>query len=401
MGLCESVTPASSTDPVWSEWRQLMSRTPRHQQLFGPDWFRIWLNSWGAAGQWTGRSSIITVRDDNGTLQGLLALGRPTVGPITRYAIGGHSVPHRGIVAAAGEEVEVGRSIGQFLADRQWPALQIGPILNDSAADQAMISQLQQSGVFLQHRDSREEITLHAPDTWDEYCREKLGSKFVRKVNYYERRMQRDGYTTMKHYRQPSADETDIMFDALRDIEAASWMATRDDAVPRFTDPGLRNFWKQQTVEHLSPRDHLDCWVQSLDDHPVSFCFTLTDGSVRYVIANNYDNAVKSYRTGSIIYQHMIREGIERGVRRFEFADGNLHYKSLWGARVDGSRETWLAVPNRLLGRAAAVATRVRSWMPQRKRPSDAAKAPRTSVKEQETAGTQAVLSADGASRGS
>lgn len=359
MHQCELIKPESSTDQIWTEWSQLMERVPGEQQLFGPDWFRIWTETWGATGQWTGQSSIVTARDDNGVLQGLLALGRPQIGTIRVYSAGGHNVPHRGIIAAQAQQSTVGAAIGQFLAHQHWPLVQLGPLLNTSPACQAMIQQLRECGVHLRHHDSREEITLHAPTTWDEYRSEILGSKFARKLGYYERRMQRAGHTTVKHYRQPSADETQTMMAALSTIESASWMATREGAIPRFTNPELARFWQELTVRLLSPRDHLDCWVLDFDGHPVSFCFTLTDGTTRYVIANNYDNSVRDHRTGSTLYRHMIQDGIERGIRRFEFADGDLHYKSLWGARVDGSRDTWLAVPNRVLGWGASAADRL------------------------------------------
>ena len=56
-----------------------------------------------------------------------------------------------------------------------------------------------------------------------------------------------------------------------------------------------------------------------------------------------------------MLYREMIRDGIERGVRRFEFGDGHLHFKARWGAAVDDCRQTFAVVPNRLLGRAASL----------------------------------------------
>ena len=108
-------------------------------------------------------------------------------------------------------------------------------------------------------------------------------------------------------------------------------MSTRESAVPQFSNPELYHFWQELTLRHLSPKDHLDCWIMYFNRRPVSFCFTLTDQVNRYVIANNYDENVAQYSTGSVLYWHMIRDGIERGVRRFEFADGHLHYKQRWG----------------------------------------------------------------------
>jgi CelD/BcsL family acetyltransferase involved in cellulose biosynthesis len=360
---CSIETPDSSSNDIWNDWQRLMVRAAADQQMFGPDWFRIWADTWGSTGQWTGQSSIVTARDEAGILQGLLALGRPQIGPLTVYATGGHDVPHRGIIAATGHEAAVGAAIGDFIAGRKWPLIQIGPVRDSAPADRAMIDQLCERGIHLQQHNSYEEITLHAPDSWDEYRSDTLGSKFARKVGYYERRMARAGHTEIRHFRQPTVEETESMFADMHVIEAASWMATREKAVPRFANPNLIRFWTQLTIEHLSPRDHLDCWVMSFDGHPVSFCFTLTDGTTRYAIANNYDNTVRDHRTGSTLYWKMIQDGIERGVRRFEFGDGDLHYKTLWGAGVEGCRRTYLAVPNRLVGCAASAAHRVRQWV--------------------------------------
>ena len=384
---CNIVNPDSPRDRIWDDWRQPMARTAEEQQMFGPDWFRIWAETWGATGKWTGQYSLIAAHDEDDTLQGVLALGRPQVGPLTVYATGGHDVPHRGIIAATGHEKAVGGAIREFVANQHWPFVQLGPIRDSAPADQAMIDQLRELSIHLQQQNSYEEITLHAPDSWEEFRVGTLGNKFARKVEYYERRMARAGRTEIQHYRQPSADETQSMFAAMSAIEAASWMTTREKAVPRFTNAELTRFWTHLTTDYLAPRDHLDCWIMRFEDRPVSFCFTLTNGSTRYAIANNYDNSVKDHRTGSTLYRKMIQDGIERGVRRFEFGDGDLHYKSLWGANVKGCRRTYVAVPNRLLGYAATVAHRVKRWAGSRQAPMEEATVIAASSRQPATAG--------------
>ncbi len=352
---CELVTPSSSADPIWNEWRQAESSMADTQRLFSADWHRIWAETWGATGKWTGQIQLIAARNDQGQLQGVLFLGRPKVGPFTVRAMGGHDVPHRRILAASGQDDAVGTAIGEFIARQQWPLLQLGPIRHSAPADQAMINQLRHNCAFFQQRGSREEISLLAPDSFEEYRTEVLGGKFYRKIGYYERRMARAGRVDIRHYRQPTDAEASQMIRDLDTIEAASWMTTRGTGVPRFTNPDLRNFWKEMISQHLSPEDRIDCWVLSLHDKPVSFCFTLNDGRTRYVIANQYDNDVKDHRTGSTLYRYMIEDGIDRGIRRFEFGDGDLHYKSLWGAEIRDYSDTWLAIPNRVAGFAASV----------------------------------------------
>lgn len=361
---CELVIPSSSADPIWNEWQQAESDMPEASRLFSADWHRIWAETWGATGKWTGRTQIIAARDQNNQLTGVLFMGRPSVGPLTVRAMGGHDVPHRGILAVRGQQDAVGTAIGKFIAKQQWPLLQLGPVRQSAPADQAMINQLKHSCAFLQQRGSREEISLLAPESFEEYRTEVLGGKFYRKVGYYERRMARAGRVEIRHYRQPTDDEISQMISDLNAIEAASWMTTRGTGVPRFTNPDLRRFWSSMASQYLSPTDRIDCWVMSLHDKPVSFCFTLNDGQTRYVIANQYDDAVKDHRTGSTLYRYMIEDGIDRGIRRFEFGDGDLHYKSLWGADVRDYSDTWLAIPNRVAGFAASVLPQRRSAVP-------------------------------------
>ena len=69
---CSIETPDSSSNDIWNDWQRLMVRAAADQQMFGPDWFRIWADTWGSTGQWTGQSSIVTARDEAGIQQGLL-----------------------------------------------------------------------------------------------------------------------------------------------------------------------------------------------------------------------------------------------------------------------------------------------------------------------------------------
>jgi hypothetical protein len=352
---CELVTPSTTADNIWNEWRQTADEMPKAKRLFSADWHQIWAETWGTTGKWTGQVQIVVARDENARLQGMLFLGRPKVGPLTVRAMGGHDVPHRGILAVRDQEEPVGKAIGDFIAKQHWPLLQLGPIRQSAPADQAMIKQLKHNCAFLQLRGSREEISLLAPDSFEEYRTEVLGGKFYRKIGYYERRMARAGRVSIRHYRQPTDQEVCQMISDLNTIEAASWMTTRGTGIPRFTNPDLRHFWSEMILRYLSPEDRIDCWVMSLHDKPVSFCFTLNDGQTRYVIANQYDNHVQDHRTGSTLYRYMLEEGIERGIQRFEFGDGDLHYKSLWGAKIRDYSNTWLAIPNRVAGFAASL----------------------------------------------
>ena len=334
-----------------------MRQVDPDNQLFGPEWFTAWSETWGRIGRWTGQLDAIAVRDDEDCLQGVLCLGSLNIGPFRVRSCGGHSVPWRPLVAAKTREAQVGRAIGQYIVKSGWPLLQLGPVLCSDRTTEAMLETLREQRCFMQSRDSRLQATLRTPETFDEYVKETIGAKAFRKIRYYERRMEKSGPVEIRHFRQPDQEETLQLFESLKLIEANSWMSVREDAVPRFTNDDLRQFWHRLTQQHLAPHDHIDAWVMFQNAEPVSFCFTLTSGTVRFVIANNYAQSVRDHRTGSILFRYMLQDGMERGIRCFEFGDGNIEYKSQWGAKYGDRCDTYAVVPNRLFGAVARVAS--------------------------------------------
>ena len=198
----------------------------------------VWSETWGA----TGRLSFVTAEDTAGKLPGILPLGRPRVGPLTLYASGGHDVPRRGIIVAKSHEAEVGATIGDFIANQQWPLVQLGPQCQGSITDHALIQRLSQREVALYSRAWCEEIALHAPKTWDEYENTVISRKLEYQIRTSVRDLTRDGDFEVRHFRQPNTAECDELFHALARIEAASWMGIRDDAILRFNNPDLCHF---------------------------------------------------------------------------------------------------------------------------------------------------------------
>ncbi len=352
---CEQIDSLTDGDLLWKEWCELMGRVRPEHQLFGPAWYSVWSHTWGTNGRWTGKMNVVVARDSQGILQGVLPIAQIRVGPINAHAFAGNHQPWRTIVAAQDFETEAGRAIGRYIATTSWPLVQIGPCVRSADATAALIESLRDSRTFLRRRMIEPLAITHTPDTWDDYKTEVLGGKFFRKIGYYERRTGRAGDVAIKHFRQPSPSETELMLDQLASIEQRSWLVERDGGKMRFVGSAHREMWSRLINETLSPNDQVDCWMMSIDGQPVSFCFTLTSGPVCYVTANNYDEAVKDHRTGSTLYRYMIEDSMSRGVRTFDFGSGELHYKRLWGASYQDSLDTYFAVPNSILGRIASM----------------------------------------------
>lgn len=388
---CQFIPALAHGDELWREWTDLLDRVRPEHRLFGPDWYSVWSRTWGAAGRWTGRLSLISVRDRSGQLCGILPIGRPRVGPLSVYSFGGNDQPGRPILAEANRETEVGRAIGNFIAGTRWPLLQIAPVVRGDAAISAMLDALKQRGVFLQRLREEQLAISNTPETWDEFRDEVLGTKFDRRIDYYERRTAREGEMSITHYRQPTAGQMQLMLDQLAGIEQRSWLAKADRGKPRFCAEAARSMWQQLSEAKLSSADQIDCWVMSVDDLPISFCFTLTSGDTRYVLANNYDEDFKVYSTGSVLYRCMMRDGIERGIRRYDFGSGELHYKSRWGAVAAESLDTWIAAPLKPAGVAVRLVSAFRDWRRKRNLRPESVEA-NTESSERSPAGTSAAV---------
>ncbi|MDA0834756.1 MAG: GNAT family N-acetyltransferase [Planctomycetota bacterium] len=364
---CREITDLQTGDPLWTQWKILQTRVASELSIFGPEWFSIWNQTHGATGRWSGRLRLLTVTDANGMLRGLTVLSEQKHAGIGIKASAGYFQPWRGILADLEFESEVGQAIGEFVARGKWLLCQIGPFRQSSVATQSFIASLKSHNAAVVTKSSAQLAVCHSPDTWDAYKKDILGGKFFRKTGNYERRMNREGRTEIEHLRRPNREQTKKLIDDLSHIEQHSWLMTSKRGKTRFTKPVAQRFWSRLIDDVLSPQDQIDAWVIHFDGRPVSFCLTLTSLPARYVIANQFDEQVAEYRTGSTLYRMMVEEGIERGVRTFDFGDGGIEYKKLWGAEYVDTVDTLLVASHPLTSRILPLAYSARQWLQSRR----------------------------------
>lgn len=349
---------------LWTEWHDLLNRVPPDQRLFGPEWFSIWGRTIGSAAPWTGTMQVIAVRDKTtGRLDGVFPLGQPKVGMFRVNAMAGYFQPWRTIIADRTREFAVGRAIGWFLIELGWSVLKLGPWPMSADAHQGVLSTLDELGMPLKRQSSDYlAIADRLPATWDEYQDQVVGRRFLRRIRNFEHKLLRECSLEIKHIRRPTADQSHSLLAELASIEQRSWLSTDPNGRPRFVSPTDQEFWHLLTTEVLVPNDYLDCWLMRADGQAISFVWALTIAKTRYVIANSYDEAFASFRTGSILYRHMFQEGYERGVTRYDFGTNELHYKRQWGARAVDHVESFVVSVNRVIAACWSTTVKVKSW---------------------------------------
>lgn len=334
------------------EWRELLLRAEPEYQLFTPEWYLTWSETRGAARRWQGELTAITVRDSQNVLRGILPLGHKQVGPVKVYGSAGDSQPWRPILTDIVCAREAGKAIGLGIRRLGMAALQIGPTPSKQVAFEALVEGLNESRTPTRITARRPLATARIPETWEDFRSGVLGSKFARKIGYYERRFRKSAEIEIEHFHQPSPDGIAKLITELGIVESCSWLVNAENSHPRFMPGTGDQLWQQAIDSTLGPAGQFDCWVMRADGEPVSFVFTLTSGETRFFIANNYAEAVADHRTGSTLYQLVVEDAIARGLTTLDFGSDEIHYKQRWGATYTDNITT-LFVGSSLLARLA------------------------------------------------
>ncbi|MGH7085720.1 MAG: GNAT family N-acetyltransferase, partial [Acetobacteraceae bacterium] len=186
------------------------------------------------------------------------------------------------------------------------------------------------------------------PDTVPQF--ERINAGLVRRINYYERRLHRAGKPDIVRYGGSGGSDWELILSRVAAIEQNSWVA-KNNGTMLFAIPTARRFWdKVLSDEFLS--SCVTIWLLYLDGHPVSFSCGLDIGSVKFILANLYDEAFKTYSCGSVLTRHVLTGAIEGGQRRVDWGKGDSGYKQLWHAEPAHALTDVVALPPRRPTRA-------------------------------------------------
>lgn len=115
-------------------------------------------------------------------------------------------------------------------------------------------------------------------------------------------------------------------------IEAESWIArTTDGRGAKFMTAEQRAQW-QDALRDPMIAESLSAAILMLDDRPITFCFDLDDGPVRYGIASSYVEDMKRFNIGKLANYRSLEDAIAAGQRVLDLGVGDSGYKEEMGA---------------------------------------------------------------------
>jgi hypothetical protein len=106
-------------------------------------------------------------------------------------------------------------------------------------------------------------------------------------------------------------------------------------------------------AKQLVPQRQLNVWVAYFNEEPIAFRFTATTGTIRYAIANQYDQRFERYRLGWILYLYDLADCATHGVRSMDMGTGKIGYKAHRGGKEEAMNQVIMVWPPGPIGHLA------------------------------------------------
>jgi len=319
--------------PDAAEWRALTRQASATSAFRVPGWIETWANSYLPKGRWRGPYRPLSVRNERGELVAVLPLARMKFGPIEFRAAVGPYLPHRGLVLTSRADVAAdacAAAANSLINYVPWRlGLRMGPISDQDTAIATFVAALRHRGWSVVTRRLGNCMVIGLPADMAEF-NERLGG-IIKRANYYERRMRRIGEVRIAEARASEDERWPSVVDDAAAIEKNSWIP-RENGDLLLSGSGDRMFWRQAATDEFL-RSALALWIVYFNEVPVSFSLTLDAGKTKFILANLYDERIKTYSVGSILTFHVISRAIDQRFQQIDWGLGDSGYKKRWLAK--------------------------------------------------------------------
>lgn len=356
-----------TTSPPEIGWQSLVGRIAPESGFLNSAWFDAWGRHLLPYDSWRGPLRYLTASGSDGQLQAVVALATQRQYGVAVASLGGLYWPFRSPLIARAHVEETCEALAMaFTRERRLAALRYGPVPDTDEAIALLNAALASRGWRLHQSGLGTTYCVELPATWIELERQ-LGKSLRTNIEYYERKLGREGTLEIRRFRGSADPGWSTAIVDLASVERKSWQF-REGGRLRFHGERNAAFWSSLLVNGQFG-EVATAWVMYFNGEPVSFCFCLDCGAMRYILANNYALSMHRYSTGSVLYKHVFRDAIEAcGIRRINIGLGDSGYKSRWGARPAFELVDWIAFRPGLLGGALDLVWRLRTTLGRRRR---------------------------------
>jgi CelD/BcsL family acetyltransferase involved in cellulose biosynthesis len=338
-------------DTLREEWNPLLRRSATNTLFLTWEWQRAWWDSFGP-----GKSLfLVTIRDESGALLGIgplfyqespvdPAASLPAISVERPIAIVGGE-PQRTVHLVGGTEVsdyldiiaptECNPEVCAFLLDALetrfpeetgflWQLLDLRCLPSASPTVSSAAELARARGWQVQQ--AREDVcpVLELPATWDEYLATKLNKKQRHELRRKMRRAEEGAHVD---WHWVTADDFETGLGTFFQLHKASH--PDKDA---FMDEQMQGFFRAVARAALD-QGWLRLSILRFNGQPVASYLCFDYGGDRLVYNSGFDlSAYADLGPGIVAVGYLIEEAIQRGLKRFDFLQGNERYKYEFGA---------------------------------------------------------------------
>ena len=307
------------------EWLRLLGELSFQSVFFTPQWQETWWRHFGAGRQ----LSILTVRSDEGRLEGLAPLMRShDNADATRLEFIGdlELCDYFDMLIAPQRQGEIAQAIADYLVSQTNEDVEI--CLNNLSADSPTAALLRHSlvkeGLLVETETIETCPTVVLPSEWNAYLatlRGKDRHELRRKIRRAENAAE------LVYTVTDTAEQLDEDLDTFISLHR---MSQQDDKQGFMTPEKVAFFGDM--AHQLWKEGWLELAFLHADDRPIAGLCCMTYGTTYAAYNSGYHPNYGSLSAGIVLFADRIRSAIQRGYVAFDFLRGNESYKYRFGA---------------------------------------------------------------------
>lgn len=304
-------------DQMSSCWKETRQHLVWDCLFVLPAWVKVWWNHFGNGAP----PHICVVRRDDDII-GIAPL--QIHGEEARFI--GHSdvCDYQDVIVQKGEERAFFRALISHLLEQGVTRLDLHPLRDDSTVLTGLTEVARSTGCGVSCEPVDISWEMELPGDWDEF----LGRLTGKQRHEVRRKLRRLENSASFGYR--SIKDSNAVGEAMNTFFDLFQKNRQDKA--EFMTPGLTAFF-QSMAEAMAEIGILRLFFLDIEETPAAAVMCFDYGGKRYLYNNGYDIRFKSLSVGVLSKVLNIRDGIEKGLKVYDFLKGSETYKHHLGGK--------------------------------------------------------------------
>jgi CelD/BcsL family acetyltransferase involved in cellulose biosynthesis len=306
------------------QWRELLARDPDSHVFATPEWARLWWEEFGAS-----KDLFFLTMRHAGEVRALvpLYLKHEEDREIFRFVGGIDLTDYLGPICSLEDRDEVAATLVGWFRDQSipWDEFDAHNMPVPFGFAEFLVDHADRRGFEFRLDQEETSAVLRLPDDWDTYLAG-LSSKQRHELRRKRRRLGRDYPDAV--FRTATEESLE------RDLKTFVEMHRGAEGYKgHFMKPEIATFF-ERIARAFMPLGWLRLDFLEIGDRAVASTFSFERDGVFYLYNSAFESDAASVSPGFVLVSELIKSGIERGVRAFDFLRGPERYKYELGAQA-------------------------------------------------------------------